>query len=225
MRTRWPTWSSSSCLPSIAQLFHHQSRHPGAKRTLYFTRLVDLQASKETAKSVVKACETCRLIDLAPVCYKKGKLGVKDNWSKLAMDITHHNGENFLTSTVAPLDLQYGSHCADKMRSLLSDSWTMFSSSEARQWKYWPTTTLHLRFQCTYSPSGNEIVERSHRTIKTIAARKNCSILEAVYWHNITPKDDVSPCTVLANMLHRYHVQIKDVEDNPLPKPEVTRGK
>ena len=26
-------------------------------------------------------------------------------------------------------------------------------------------------------------------------------------------------------MLHRYHVQIKDVEDNPLPEPEMTRGK
>ena len=63
---------------------HHQSGHPGAKRTLYFTRLVDLQVSKETANSVVKACETCRLIDLAPVRWKKGKLGVKDNWNRFS---------------------------------------------------------------------------------------------------------------------------------------------
>ena len=48
-------------------------------------------------------------------------------------------------------------------------------------------------FLCAYSPSGNGIVERSRRTVETIAARKNCSILEAVYWHIITPKDDVSP--------------------------------
>ena len=130
---------------------HHQSAHPGVKWTLYFARSVDLQVSKETAKSVVKACETCRSIDLAPVRWKKGKLSMKDNWSRLVMDITHHNGDNFLSSTVAPLDLQYG------------------------------------------------IVERSHRTVKTIAARKNCSILEAVYWHNITPKImfHLAPCRLM----------------------------
>ena len=38
---------------------HHQSGHPGAKQTLNFARFVDLQVSKETANSVVKACETC----------------------------------------------------------------------------------------------------------------------------------------------------------------------
>ena len=96
---------------------HHESGHLSAKRTLYFARLVDSQVSKETANSV----ETYRSIDPAPVRWKKGKLGVKDNWNRLAMDITHHNGENFLSSTVAPLDLQYGFHCADKMRPLSSD--------------------------------------------------------------------------------------------------------
>ena len=37
---------------------HHQSGQLGAKQTLYFARLVDPQVSKETANSVVKACET-----------------------------------------------------------------------------------------------------------------------------------------------------------------------
>ena len=46
---------------------------------------------------------------------------MRDNWNRLAMDINHHNGENFLSSTVAPLDLQYGGHCANKMHPLLSD--------------------------------------------------------------------------------------------------------
>ena len=76
---------------------HHQSGHPGAKRTLYFARLLDPQVSKETANSVVKARETCQTINLAPIHWKKGKLGIKDNWNRLAMDITQHNCENFLT--------------------------------------------------------------------------------------------------------------------------------
>ena len=51
---------------------HPQSGHPGAKRTLYFARLVDPQVSKDTAKSVVKACETYRSTDPTPVRWKKG---------------------------------------------------------------------------------------------------------------------------------------------------------
>ena len=48
--------------------------------------------------------------------------------------------------------------------------------------------------------------------------------MEAVYWHNVTPKDGVSPCTAPADALHRYHIRTKGVEDNPLPEPEVTKG-
>ena len=106
---------------------------------------------------------------------------------------------------------------------ILTDNDTAFTSKNfgefARNWD------VYMRFRCAYSPSGNGIVERSHRTVKTIATRKNCSILEAFYWHNVTPKDDISPCTAPADVLHRYHVRIKCVEDNPLPKPEVIRGK
>ena len=76
---------------------HHQSGHLGVKWTLYFAMLVDPQVSKETPNSGVKACETCQSIDPAPVRWKKGGLGVTDNWKRLAMDITHHTGENFLT--------------------------------------------------------------------------------------------------------------------------------
>ena len=189
--------------------------------------------SKETANSVVKACETCRSIDPAPVCWKKGKLGVKDNWNRLAMDMTHHNGENFLTiidyspsrfSIWRPLRRQDAPTVIRQLENVLlersppieifTDNDTAFTCKDfgefARNWD------VHLRFRCAYSPS---------RTIKTITARKNCSILEAVYWHNVTPKDDVSPCTAPADAQHRYHVRIKGVEDNPLLEPEVTGEK
>ena len=110
---------------------------------------------KKLPKSVVKACKTCRSIDPAPVRWKKGGLSVMDNWKRLAMDITHHNGENYLSSTAAPLDLQYGDHCADKTRPLLSDSWRMFSSSEAHRWKYWLIMTLHSQAKTFENSWGN----------------------------------------------------------------------
>ena len=188
----------------------------------------------------MKACETCRPIDPAPVRWKKGKLGVTDNWKRLTMDITHHNGENFLTmidcghsrfAIWQPLHRQDAPTVIWQLENvfleqgppmeILTNNDTAFTSKDF--WEFARNWDVHLRFQCAYSPSGKGIVERSHRTVKTIAARKNCSILEAVYWH-VTPKDDVSPCTMPADVLHRYHIRIKGVEDNPLLEPEVTRG-
>ena len=80
--------------PSQVDNIQQQSGCPSVKRTLYFARSVDLLVSKEIIRSVVKAYQ---LIDPAPVHWKKGKLGVENNWSRLAMDITHYDGKHFLT--------------------------------------------------------------------------------------------------------------------------------
>lgn len=73
-----------------------------------------------------------------------------------------------------------------------------------------------LWFQCAYVTRGNRIIERCHRTIKTISARKHDTIQEIFYWHNVTPKDGVSSSSAPANMIHKYHVRIK-VFDAVLP--------
>ena len=90
----------------------------------------------------------------------------------------------------------------------LTDNDIAFRSKEfqafAHEW--W----IHLRFRCTYAPAGNGIAERCHRTVKRIAARMRCSIQEAVYWYNITPRDDVSPSTAPANRIYRYEVGVKE---------------
>ena len=48
--------------------------------------------------------------------------------------------------------------------------------------------------------------------MKVIVARKRCSILEAVYWYYATPKDGISPETVLANMVHAYHLRLRGID-------------
>ena len=79
------------------------------------------------------------------------------------------------------------------LAEILTDNDTAFRSSLLKafldEWR------VQLRFRCAYVPSGNGIVERYHRTVKRIAARKRCTILEAVCWYNVTPKDDVSSAT------------------------------
>ena len=164
-----------------------------------------------------------------------------DYWKRLVMDITHHNGENYLIiidcgpsrfAIWRPLRRQDAPTVIRQLEhvflergppmEILTDNDTAFTSKDFQEFpRKWD---VHLRFRCAYSPSGNGIVERSHRTVKTIATRKNCSILEAVYWQNVTPKDDVSPCTAPVDALHGYHVRIEGLENNPLPEPDVTEG-
>ena len=96
---------------------------------------------------------------------------------------------------------------------ILTDNGTVFTIEWFR--KFADSWGVRLRFQCAYVPSGNGI-------IKTIAARKDCTVSEVVDWYNITPKDDVSPSTAPADALHRYHVKVKGIETNPLPEREVS---
>ena len=93
-----------SCAAAMSQLnesqvanIHQQSGHLSVKRTLYFVRIVDLIVSKKLVKLVVRACESCQLINPALVCRKKRDLSIQKNWSQLAMDVTHPNGGHFLT--------------------------------------------------------------------------------------------------------------------------------
>ena len=101
----------------------------------------------------------------------------------------------------------------DPPHELLTDNDPAFCSSKFRafvhEWK------INLRFCCAYAPAGNGIVERCHHTVKRTAVRMRCSIQEAVYWHNVTPKDRESPKTAPANRTHRYKVRVKGV-DSPM---------
>ena len=68
-----------------------------------------------------------------------------------------------------------------------------------------------LRYRCAYEASGNGIVERNHRTIKTAVARSRCSVEDAVYWYNATPKDSSGEATAPASEMYRYRVRVRPV--------------
>ena len=59
---------------------------------------------------------------------------------------------------------------------------------------------------------GNEIIERFHRTIKRLAARTRCSTQEAVYWHNVMPKDDETVSTAPAKLTYAYKIRLKGID-------------
>ena len=61
-----------------------------------------------------------------------------------------------------------------------------------------------VRFRATHAPSGNGVVERSHRTVKVIATRKRCSIAEAVHLYDVTPREGEGVDSAPFCGVHRY---------------------
>ena len=68
---------------------------------------------------------------------------------------------------------------------ILCDNAKSFRSNFMQEFcKLWK---ICLNFRCAYKPSGNEIVESNHRTIKQMSAHCRKSIDYCVFWSNITP--------------------------------------
>ena len=76
---------------------------------------------------------------------------------------------------------------------------------------------MSLRYRCAYVPSGNGIAERARRTVKRRAARLQCSISEAVYWHNVSPKDPQlsTESSVLAARVYAYAMRVRGINMEP----------
>ena len=138
------------------------------------------------------------------------------------MDITHYGAHHFLmltdcgrsrfsiwrqlarqdaASVIRQLETVFFEH--GPPHELLTDNDTDFWSREFRAFANDWGVNL---FRCAYVPAGNGIAEQCHRSVKRIATRMHCLIQEAVYWHNITPRDSVSPPTAPANKIYRYEV-------------------
>ena len=126
----------------------------------------------------------CQSIDSAPASHTPGELGVQEAWSRLAIDVTHYAGRPYLsmvdcgpgrfvvwretaTEICHELDkLFYERGPADE---LLMDNALAFRSQEMLQlMEKWGVRPF---YRAAYRAGGNGIVERSNRTIKTMAER------------------------------------------------------
>ena len=99
---------------------------------------------------------------------------------------------------------------------ILTDNNTAFRSTLFSQ--FMNKWTVKLRFRCAYIPSGNGIAERCHRTVKRTAKRVPCSIIEAVYWYNVSPKDCCKSSTAPASKLYQYEIRLREIDDNKNPQ-------
>ena len=208
---------------------HEDTGHHGIRRTLYFSRRVCPAVCRKDVQQVVRACQVCQSIDPAPVKWAKGELNVEEVWSRVGMDVTHVDGRHYLTlidcgparfalwwqlrrqdtaSITEQLEMVFLEHGAPP--EMLTDNDTAFRSEAfmrfAEKW------AMRVRFRSAYVASGNGIAERCHRSVKRIAARMGCPIAEAVYWYNVTPKDDVDPASAPANKLYSYEIRVRGVD-------------
>ncbi|XP_043211053.1 uncharacterized protein LOC122375611 [Amphibalanus amphitrite] len=77
---------------------HTRAGHPGVRRTLFFARReISPNITRREARAVVSHCDACRSIDPAPVKWKPGKLEVNESWTRLAIDVTHHQRSLYLS--------------------------------------------------------------------------------------------------------------------------------
>ncbi|XP_064106974.1 uncharacterized protein LOC135215948 [Macrobrachium nipponense] len=231
----------ASVVPAISdgiKEIHHAAGHPDV-RTLYFVKKVHPGVTRRQVQAVVKCCEACQSIDPAPVKWQKGSLEVDRVWQRVGMDITHYDGQPYLTlidcgpsrfaiwrrlhfqtseSIIGQLETVFYERGAPE--ELLTDNDTAFCSKLfadfAKKW------CVHLNFRCAYVPSGNGIAERCHRTVKVIAARKGCSIAEAVYLYNLMPRDDCDSTTAPVSMLYSYPVRVRGVDPCSMNKVAVS---
>ncbi|KAF0302879.1 Intracisternal A-particle Pol-related polyprotein [Amphibalanus amphitrite] len=204
---------------------HVRAGHPGVRRTLYFARRdVSSSISRKVVREVVTACDVCRAVDPAPVTWRHGSLAVEGTWDRLAIDVTHYGGQSYLSvidcgpsrfcvwrllrrSDAATVTSELEQVFAERgaPAELLADNDTAFRSRQfaafAARWG------VLLRFRAVHRPSGNSIVERNHRSVKVIAARKKCGIGEAVHLYNITPRDGGTAAEAPANGIYRYPVR------------------
>ena len=70
---------------------------------------------------------------------------------------------------------------------------------------------IRMQYQCVYVSEGNGIAERCH-IVKRIAVRLCCSIMEAVYWHNATPKDNKTLSSIPVNGIYQYELCMKGID-------------
>ena len=207
---------------------HETSGHPGIRRSLHLCRRLDPSVTRKQVQQVVRQCPACQTIDPAPQRWQHGTLGVEKNWARVSMDICHVDGQHYLTlvdcgpsryaiwrkirrqdtaSVIAELETIFLERCAP--RELLTDNYTSFRSVPFLEFtSRWGVT---IRYRAAHVPSGNGISERNHRSIKTIAARKGCSVLEAVYRYNVMPRSD-APDSSPADVLFSYSSRVQDVD-------------
>lgn len=186
----------------------HEVTHCGVEKTIHLINCADpdLTPSYDEVKSVISECAPCSSIDPSPVRWDRGNLSVEGVWTRIGIDVTHHEGKRYLTfidcgpsryaiwrsipneeaSTIAARITEV--FCEFGVpNEILLDNAPSFKSREVKtaceQWK------VDILYRSAHRPSGNAIIERHHRTVKRMAARTREDVRKMAFYYNFLPTD------------------------------------
>ena len=204
VKKRWLKRDHAMCAVVDVKTLHDK-HHMGVERSWYLAKKENEMVGKDDVKRVVRNCARCQSIDPAPVTHTQGELGVDQVWSRLAIDVTHFKGLPYLTMVdcgpgrlviwkelkgetakeiTRILDILFCER--GPVGEILMDNAPAFHSQDMKElcnkWGIRPF------YRAAYRASGNGIVERSHRTIKSMAERTGKSPIDAVFWYNMSPR-------------------------------------
>ena len=225
---QWLVGDKHVCSAGVVEQLHGKN-HMGVDRTFFLAQKLDPGIKKSQVKSLVRQCEECQSVDPAPGRHQPGVLGVEKVWSRIAVDVTHYRGVPYLsivdcgpgryaiwrelkreTSQCICLQLQMIFRERGPVDEVLMDNAAAFHSSELRQlFEYWNVRGL---YRAAHRASGNGIVERHHRTIKSWAEKSGTDPEEAVFWYNVSPRIAVKESSVPQMSVHTYQWRLP-VED------------
>ena len=216
----WLTREANSCSVGVVEDLHNQ-HHMGVERTWFLARQLDPQVSREKVQMVVKKCRQCQSINPPPSKHEGGDLHVGVDWSRLAIDVTHYRGVPYLsvvdcgpgrftiwrelkreTSQCIFKELQQIFRERGPVDEIVMDNACSFKSAEIMQ--LFSSWNIHPYYRAAYRPSGNSIVERNHRTIKSWAEKAGVEPEEAVFWYNVSPKVAQKESTIPQRAVNSY---------------------
>ena len=185
----------------------HDFAHRGIKATLYFAKELLPSITKKDAERAVRPCELCASISPQLIRTGTGHLDVEGVWDRVEADVTHQENKKFLTiidcgpsrySAWKRIKTEDAKTIAEGLEETfrmfgppgeaIFDNGLSFRSSTVRQIcdKWW----VQIHFRRADRASGNAIVERCHKTVKEMAAKRGGDLLDAVALYNLTPRGD-----------------------------------
>ncbi|XP_067949870.1 uncharacterized protein [Watersipora subatra] len=210
--------SPTIVLSNLEEKLHdlHEAHHLGVDRTWYLaTERLGSTVKKKDIEEVVKRCHVCKRVDPAPAHWETGQVDVESDLYRLATDVTHYQGIPYLTvidcgpsrfaiwrklrNETSPAVMEQLDHIFCERGypvEILSDNGPCYRSFKLLLDKW---GVNHI-YSCAYRASGNEVIERNHRTIKRMLARSDGTVNDMLYWYNNSSNaDDVVPFRRLFN--------------------------
>ncbi|XP_065654953.1 uncharacterized protein LOC136081555 [Hydra vulgaris] len=94
-------WCRTVCATGLIQQKDiwkvHSVGHFGVDRTLQLCLRNNQNVSRKEVSTVIASCNQCNSIDPYSVKWKHGQLSVKQNWNRVALDVTHVGVELYLS--------------------------------------------------------------------------------------------------------------------------------